>query len=129
MAVKPARHLCALLLTLIAVLVAGGPIGCELLGLGIPEPPKLPQAPEVPETPEIEIPKPPEAPDVKAPEAPKVDTPDPEGGACCLRGGEQVGKSCGAGTKACCTQKLELDECEGAGGLWYHTVQGCAGSC
>jgi hypothetical protein len=127
--VKLARNLVALPIPLFAVLLAGGPLGCELLSLGIPEPPKLPEMPQAPETPEIEVPKPPDAPDVKAPEAPKVDAPDPEGGACCLRSGEMISKACGSGVKRCCSGRIELDECEAAGGLWFHTVQGCAGSC
>ncbi len=126
--VKVARNFFALLMPLFGVLLAGGPLGCEVLGLGPPAPPKLP-APAVPETPEIEIPAPPEPPEVKPPDQPTVDTPDPEDGACCLRGGEAVGRTCGAGVQRCCTQKLERDECESSGGLWFHTGLGCAGAC
>lgn len=127
--VKLARNLVALPIPLVAVLLAGGPLGCELLGMGVPEAPKLPTLPQAPEAPEIEVPKPPDAPDIKLPEAPKVDAPDPEGGACCLRSGENISKACGYGVKRCCTGRMERDECESAGGLWFHTVQGCAGSC
>ncbi len=120
------RHLSALSLLAAAVLVGGGPMGCDLLGY---TPPNVPQAPQLPEAPEVpEAPSEPDAP--TAPQAPKVDVPPThEGGVCCVRSGpvEQV---CGVGTKRCCTIKYEdPSDCEDAGGLWFHSVDGCSGAC
>lgn len=123
---KLARHLSALSLATVAVLLAGGPLGCELLGY---KPPEIPQTPQLPEAPEV--PEPPAEPEPPtAPQGPKVDVPpDHEGGVCCMRAGavEQV---CGVGVKRCCTLKYDdPGDCEDEGGFWFHTVEGCAGAC
>jgi hypothetical protein len=127
------RHLAALFVPVAAVVLAGGPLGCQLLQLaGVPGAPSLPATPSLPSVPEV--PKA-EVPDVNMPsgpslpEAPKMDVPkDEEDEVCCLRSGpvEQV---CGAGAKRCCTIKLDRDKCESEGGLWFHSVRGCAGAC
>jgi hypothetical protein len=36
---------------------------------------------------------------------------------------------CGGDAERCCTIKFERDECEAQGGLWFHSVRGCAGAC
>jgi hypothetical protein len=127
--VKLARHISALTLATLAILVAGGPLGCELLGLSVPEPPKVPEAPQMPEAPELpEAPQPPDPPE--KPQAPTVDVPpDHDGGVCCMRSGA-VERVCGSGAKRCCTLKYDdTDVCEESGGLWFSSVAGCRGAC
>ena len=94
-----ARYLFALLSTLVAVAVAGGPLGCQP-----PPPPEAPQAPE--------------------------QFQPPPGGNCCLRGNENTEAACGAGVQRCCSSKIaDRDDCEAAGGFWFHSTEGCKGAC
>ncbi|MDI1479754.1 hypothetical protein [Polyangium sp. y55x31] len=129
---KPLRHLVALCVPFVMVALAGGPLGCQLIGLpDAPQPPKvqLPQMPQAPAVPTVDVPSPPSASLPSAPEKPKMDVPlDEDTEVCCLRSGpvEQV---CGGDAKRCCTIKLERDACEDQGGLWFHSVRGCAGAC
>lgn len=126
---KLARHLSALSFLALSILLAGGPLGCEWLGLAALAVPAVPQAPEAPAPPEI--PEPPKAPEPPAaPQTPTVDVPgDHEGGVCCIRSGP-VEQTCGVGAKRCCTLKLDgAGDCEDAGGLWFHSVDGCRGAC
>jgi hypothetical protein len=128
--VKLLRNLVALSVPVTAVFLAGGPLGCQLIGIpDVPQPPstQLPNLPSMPEVPKVDLPNTPSAPTM--PEAPKMDVPkDEEDEVCCLRSGpvEQV---CGAGSKRCCTMKLDRDRCESEGGFWFHSVRGCAGAC
>ncbi|AKT41834.1 hypothetical protein [Chondromyces crocatus] len=128
--VKLARHLSALSFLAFLVLVAGGPLGCNYLGmLGVPPPPTIPDMPQLPPPPEIpEVPKPPDPP--QSPQMPAVDVPeDHDGGVCCVRTGA-VETMCGVGAKRCCTLKLDgAGACESAGHLWFHSVDGCRGAC
>lgn len=127
---KLIRHFAALCVPVVAVVLAGGPLGCQLFGLpDVPQTPQLPDLPSAPEVPSAELPnvQAPSAPSL--PEAPKMDVPkDEDTEVCCLRSGpvEQV---CGAGAKRCCTIKVDRDRCESEGGLWFHSVRGCAGAC
>ncbi|UQA62871.1 hypothetical protein [Polyangium aurulentum] len=129
---KLLRNLVTLSVPVVAVLLAGGPLGCQLLGLpDVPQPPstQLPELPSTPSVPSAEVPnvQTPSAPSM--PEAPKMDVPkDEEDEVCCLRSGP-VEQICGANTKRCCTIKLDRDRCEAEGGLWFHSVRGCAGAC
>lgn len=130
--VKPLRHLVALCLPLVAVVLAGGPLGCQLIALpDVPQPPKLelPQLPQAPEVPQVQAPSVPSPSLPSAPEKPKMDVPpDEEDAICCLRSGP-VQQICGGDAKRCCTIKLDRDQCESEGGLWFHSVRGCAGAC
>jgi len=131
--VKPLRNLVALCVPVIAVVLAGGPLGCSLIALpDMPAAPKaeLPQLPQAPSVPSVDAPAPPSASLPSAPEKPKMDVPpDEDSEICCLRGGGQVEQVCGGGSKRCCTIKLDRDQCESQGGLWFHSVPGCSGAC
>lgn len=103
---------CSALVFLLAVFVAGGPLGCELF-----KPPGLPQV------------QAPEAPGVEMPDAPKPGMPEDEDGICCMRGMAPVEKACGAGQDRCCTVKYDRSACEDAKGVWYYNAKGCRASC
>jgi hypothetical protein len=120
---------------MLAVVLAGGPIGCQF-----PQLPEVPQAPEI-KAPQVDLPQVPsmpQAPQVQspslpsAPSAPKMDVPKDKDfdstEVCCLRSGP-VEAVCGAGSSRCCTIKYERDDCEAKGGLWFHSARGCAGAC
>jgi hypothetical protein len=130
--VKPLRHIVALSVPFFAVVLGGGPLGCQLIGLpDMPQAPKLdmPQLPQAPEVPSVSAPSVPSPSLPSEPEKPKMDVPlDEEDEVCCLRSGP-VEQICGGDAKRCCTIKLERDDCESQGGLWFHSVRGCAGAC
>jgi len=126
--VKALRYLSSLSIPLLAVLVAGGPLGCEIFQPpSIPSPPMLPTVPEMPTMPEVPSVQTPSAPE--APSTPKVDVPDGEKGAvCCLRSGKAE-QYCGGDAKRCCSGRFERDSCEDVGGFWFNSLQGCFGAC
>jgi hypothetical protein len=133
--VKPLRQFVALCVPFAAIVFAGGPLGCQLLGIPqlpqIPPTPRfeLPQIPQAPELPQVQAPSLPSPSLPSAPEKPKIDVPlDEDQAICCLRSGP-VQQVCGGGTERCCTIKFERDDCEAQGGLWFHSVRGCAGAC
>lgn len=101
------------LVFLFVAVVAGGPLGCDLL-----KPPELPgmEAPKV------------EAPDVKAPEAPAGEE-DEEKGACCIRRASGAEKACAQGQDRCCSMTVDSEKCEELNGSWFRSARDCSMMC
>jgi hypothetical protein len=102
------------LVFLFVAVVAGGPLGCDLL--------------KAPELPGLEAPSAPEAPDVKAPEAPAGA--EAEGaGACCIRRASGAEKACPQGQDRCCSMKVDSEKCEELNGSWFRSARDCSMMC
>jgi hypothetical protein len=108
-------------------IIMGPPLGCFP---GMPEMPAVEVPPlEVPQAPELALPEF-QAPEVTPPEGPELPAQPPESaGNCCVRTGKLLREKCGQAT-SCCTKEFEdTGTCEGAGGVWFFTEEGCLGAC
>ena len=102
------------LVFLFVAIVAGGPLGCDLL--------------KAPELPGMEAPSAPEAPGVEAPKAPEGMTGEKDG-ACCIRRAESAAKACPEGQDRCCTAKYDSEKCEEMNGSWFRSARDCSMMC
>jgi len=100
---------------LFVAVVAGGPLGCDLLmGAALPA---------------LEAPKAPEAPGVEAPQAPEGVGGEEGAGACCIRRASGAEKACPEGQDRCCSMKVDSDKCEELNGSWFRSARDCSMMC